>query len=79
MSPKTQKALDEMVAWAREGNDVIPMFFSECNHGRAAVSAAIRVAKKRGLLIEDRKDGCGNPLYRAPVPAATHAGSAAIN
>jgi hypothetical protein len=69
--------MNEMVEWARKGNDVIPMFFQK--HGRATVSAAVRAAKARGLLVEDRKDGCGNPLYRAPVKAATHAAPQTIN
>ena len=77
MSPKTEAAMNEMVAWARMGKEVIPMFFQ--SHGRATVSAAVRAAKARGLLVEAGKDGMGNPLYRAPIKAATHAGSNRIN
>lgn len=76
MSPKTKKAMDEMIEWARSGREVIPMFFQ--SHGRATVSAAVRAAKQRGLLIESGKDGCGNPLYTAPELPATHAGTATI-
>ena len=75
MQAKTLAAMNAMVDFAREGNEVIPMYSSECGHGKAAVSAAIRVAKKRGLLVECGKDGCGCPKYAAPIPAATHVGT----
>lgn len=79
MQAKTIAAMNEIVAFAREGNEVIPMFFSQCNFGSATVSAAIRAAKARGLLVEIGKDGCGNPKYGAPIPAATHAATATVN
>jgi hypothetical protein len=77
MNTKTQAAMNEMVAHARTGREVIPMFFQ--SHGRATVSAAIRAAKSRGLLIETGKDGCGKPLYTAPLSKGTHAGNSTIN
>ena len=78
MSPKTEKMMQEMIAHARAGHEIIPAFWQPL-HGRSnTVSAAIRAARKRGLLIEAGEDGLGRPTYRAPIPAATHAAPAAI-
>ena len=72
MKPETLNCMNEMVQFAREGNDVIPMFFQRSN-GLATVSAAVRCAKKRGLLVQNGVDGVGNPCYTVPLPTVTHA------
>ncbi|MEO1092700.1 MAG: hypothetical protein AAFX81_18915 [Pseudomonadota bacterium] len=77
MSPKTEAAMNEMVAWANEGNDVIPAFFT-WQFGRSACAAAVRAARKRGLLADGGRDGCGNPKYVAAVADMVPA-SAAVN
>ena len=76
MNTATEAKLNEILAVAREGNEIIPMFFQP-RFGRSnTVSAAIRVALKNGLLVQAGVDGCGKPKYRAPLPKATHAGPA---
>jgi hypothetical protein len=72
MSPKTEAKLNEILAHARAGNEIIPMFFQPIMGTDASVSAAIRIARKRGLLIDAGTDGCGKPKYRLATPAATH-------
>ncbi|NUM72765.1 hypothetical protein HUU40_00245 [candidate division KSB1 bacterium] len=72
MCDKTEKMLAEMVVHAKAGHEVIPAFFQPMHGHSAAVSSAIRLALKRGLLVEAGKDGCGKPKYCAPVPTATH-------
>lgn len=79
MSPKTQALVNEIVAAANAGHEIIPMFWQPVIGRSNTVSAAIRAAKARGLLVDAGVDGCGKPKYRAPIKAATHAGSAAIN
>lgn len=73
------KIIAEMVAHAKTGAKVYPFMwqpvFGRSNH----VSAAVRKAKKAGLLIEGGKDGTGKPYYIAPMPAATHAVSNTVN
>ena len=79
MNTATQTVLNEMLAHARAGHDIIPMFFQPIRGRSNAVSAAIRVALKNGLLVQNGVDGCGKPKYAAAVPAATHASSEAIH
>jgi hypothetical protein len=79
MNAKTEAKLNEILAAAKAGHEIIPMFFQRGFGIDASVSAAIRVAKSRGLLVQSGVDGCGKPKYRIAVPAATHASSAAIN
>lgn len=73
MKQSTLDCMNEMVEWvnADPKNVVIPMFFQ--NHGLATVSSAVRVAKKRGLIVQDGVDGCGKPKYRAPMIVASDA------
>ena len=77
MSPKTAKCVDAIVKFAREGNEIIPAFFS-WSYGQATTAAAIRAAKKRGLIEIAGLDGIGNPKYRAtwaapePTSAVRH-------
>jgi hypothetical protein len=76
MNAKTQEIMNQMVAHAKAGNVVIPMFFQPGRGTSNSVSAAVRAAKKLGLLVQDGLDGCGKPKYRAAMPAATHAAPA---
>ena len=79
MKPETEAMIEEMVSWANKGNDVIPMFFQQSRGRSNTVSAAIRIAKAMGLLVRAGSDGAGNPKYRAPIKAATHAAPTNIN
>ena len=72
MNSKTEAKLNAILAHARNGNEIIPMFFQPIIGTDASVSAAIRIALKRGLLVKCGVDGDGKPKYRAPTPAATH-------
>lgn len=71
MKPETVKCMNEMVNYAREGNDVYPMMWS-ASYGRATVSSAVRCAKKRGFLEQNGLDGVGNAKWAAKLPEATH-------
>lgn len=79
MDAKTQTILSEMIKAARAGEKVYPFMWQPIMGRSNAVSAAIRIAKKDGLLIEGGKDGVGKPFYVAPEPKTTHAGSEAVN
>lgn len=80
MTPKTEAKLNEILAIARAGHEIIPMFFQPAMGGiNASVSAAIRIALKKGLLVPAGLDGCGKPKYRAAEIKATHLGSEAVN
>ena len=81
MKEATLKMMDEMVEFAREGNDIIPMFWQPARGVSNTVSAAIRCAVKRNLLVQDGVDGMGKPKYVAPtpqIPAPTHFGTAVM-
>lgn len=78
MNTATEAKLNEILAFAREGREVLPMMFQPVMGRSNAVSAAIRIALKRGLLVQDGVDGCGKPKYRAPMPTATHTAPAVI-
>jgi hypothetical protein len=75
----TEQILTAMIAHAKTGGDVYPFMWQPVFGRSNAVSAAVRRAKKEGLLVEAGKDGTGKPFYRAPIKLATHAASAAIN
>jgi len=79
MNANTKKIMDAMVSHANAGNDVIPMFFQPRLGTSNSVSAAIRAAKRLGLLVQNGLDGCGKPKYAAPIKTATHNGNSAIN
>jgi len=68
MNNETQKMMDEMVEFAREGNEIIPMFWQPRLGTNATVGAAIRAAKARGLLVQTGLDGVGKPVYGVPAP-----------
>ena len=78
MNPTTQKIMNQMVAHANAGGEVIPMFFQPGRGTSNSVSAAIRAAKKMGLLEQSGLDGCGKPKYVAVMRIGTHAASAAM-
>ena len=73
------KILAEMTAHAKTGAKVYPFMWQPVMGRSNAVSAAVRMAKKSGALIEGGKDGVGKPYYVAPIPAATHAAPASVN
>ena len=75
----TDKILADMIAHAKAGNEVIPMFFQPARGISNSVSAAVRKGKKLGILVEGGKDGCGKPFYVLPTPKATHTGTATLN
>ena len=81
MNDETRNMMDQMVEFAREGNEIIPMFWQPARGVSNTVSAAIRCAVKRNLLVQIGLDGMGKPMYGAPtpnVPAPTHAGTAVM-
>jgi hypothetical protein len=78
-TPRTEALITEMVAHARNGHDVIPAFFQPVVGRSNHVSAAIRTAVKRGLLVQNGVDGTGKPKYAAVVPSATHASTTSIH
>lgn len=79
MNSKTEAMMIEMVKATRGGSDIYPFMWQPMMGRSNTVSAAIRLAKKQGLLVEAGKDGTGKPFYRAPVPTPTHSGTQAVN
>jgi hypothetical protein len=79
MNAKTEAKLIEIIKAARLGHEIYPAFFQRGLGIDASVSAAIRIAKSRGLIVQVGVDGIGKPKYRGVIPAATHEASAAIN
>tara|TARA_Y100001973_G_scaffold23367_1_gene34889 strand:- start:132 stop:368 length:237 start_codon:yes stop_codon:yes gene_type:complete len=77
MNPKTEACMKSMIEFAREGNEIYPALFTPC-HGRATVSAAVRCAVKRGLLVSAGLDGIGQNKWKAPAPVATHTAPATV-
>ena len=78
MNAKTLEIMNEMVAHARDGYEIYPTFWQPLRGISASVSAAIRAAKKQGLLVQSGLDGVGRPKYAAPLKAATHEAPATI-
>jgi surfactin synthase thioesterase subunit len=65
LAARAQAALDEIVAALASGQKTLcPAIFSHC-YGRAAASAAFRVAKQRGIVEVAYIGGTGTPNYRA--------------
>ncbi|OYW56806.1 MAG: hypothetical protein B7Y80_01605 [Hyphomicrobium sp. 32-62-53] len=65
MSPNTARALEAIKAAADAGNQMIaPVTFSHC-YGRAATSAAFRIAKRDGVIELAYTSCIGTPVYRA--------------
>ena len=67
MSPKTAEVLAEIKAAVRQGQErIVPCLFSHC-FGRAATSAAFRIAKARGIIEVAYMSCVGTPVYRGPA------------
>lgn len=65
MSPKTQVAYDAIAAAVAAGQTrIAPVIFSHC-FGRAATSAAFRMAKANGLIEVAYVSVVGTPVYQA--------------
>jgi hypothetical protein len=79
MNTKTEAKLAQIVAAARAGQEIYPAFFQSGFGIDASVSAAIRIAKARGIIEQCGTDGMGKPKYRGAMPAATHAEWATVN
>lgn len=67
MNAATQKMLKEIIEYARTGKEVYPAFFQPIIGSSNTVSAAIRHAKKAGILEQSGIDGCGKPKYRLAI------------
>ena len=78
MQDTTKEMMLQMVEFAREGNEIIPMFWQPRRGADNTVSAAIRAALARNLLEQNGVDGLGKPVYAAVIPGATHAGTETI-
>lgn len=76
MNAQTETMMNEIVSYARTGREVYPMMFQPRNGRSNTVSAAIRAAKKLGLIEQAGLDGTGRPKYRATIPATTHTATA---
>lgn len=64
LSPKTQACLDEIERCVAEGYDsMAPALFSHC-YGRAACSAAFRIARERKLIEVAYISAANTPVYR---------------
>jgi hypothetical protein len=74
----TDQKLAEMIEFARQGGEIIPMFFQPRVGRSNTVSAAIRKGLKTGQLVKAGVDGLGKPTYTIPTPAATHAAPQAV-
>lgn len=75
----TQAKMNEILAAAKVGCEIIPAFFQP-RFGRSnAVSAAIRALLKSGAIVQCGKDGMGNPKYSLAIAPANHAGNATLN
>ena len=75
MAKDTNTILEEMLEVARDGKEVYPFMWQTIFGTNACVGAAVRKAKKLGLLVEGGKDGVGKPFYVLPapvIPAPTH-------
>lgn len=65
MNPKTAEALAEIKAAIAAGQTrIVPAIFSHC-FGRAASSAAFRIAKRDGLIEVAYTSAAGTPVYQA--------------
>lgn len=74
-----EKILAEMIRFGRNGKEIYPFMFQPVMGRSNAVSAAIRLGKKKGVLVQSGVDGHGKPKYSLALPSATHSASASIN
>lgn len=77
-SAATEAKMKEILEYARTGAKIYPFMFQPRLGRSNTVSAAIRIAKDRGLIEEAGKDGTGKPYYRATTPDATHTAPASV-
>lgn len=64
MNTRTAEALAEIKSAAASGQKMIaPALFSHF-FGRAAVSAAFKIAKREGIIVVDYISVAGTPVYR---------------
>ena len=65
MCPQTEAALNEIKSAVAAGQSrIAPVLFSHC-FGRAATSAAFRIAKAQGLIEVAYTSCVGTPVYQA--------------
>lgn len=65
MTPKTEAALNEIKSAVAAGQRMIaPAIFSHC-FGRAATSAAFRMARAQGMIEVAYMSCAGTPVYQA--------------
>lgn len=78
-SPATQAALNEIKSAAAAGQArIVPALFSHC-FGRAATSAAFRMARAQGLIEVAYMSCVNTPVYQAAgVSAATVEAAASV-
>lgn len=72
MNAKTQEMMENMLLVARQGYDIIPMFWQPPLGRSNTVGAAIRALKAQGLIEQNGVDGTGKPKYALVMPTATH-------
>lgn len=65
MHPTTAKILEEIIEDARRGYDRIAPATFTAYHPRANVSAAFRIARRRGIIAVNYQSAAGTPVYRA--------------
>ena len=73
-SKPTETLITEMINYLKKNPNsaIYPMMWQPRNGRSNTVSAAIKVAIKRGDLVEaDEKDGNGNPYYQLPQPRSS--------
>lgn len=64
MNTRTAEALAEIKnAIAQDQDKIVPAIFSHC-FGRAATSAAFRMAKAQGLIVVNYMSCVGTPVYK---------------
>ncbi|MCH7720390.1 MAG: hypothetical protein IH988_05295 [Planctomycetes bacterium] len=63
MNDRTEQVIAAIQAAADDGVLIAPAMFTAF-HPRACVSAAFRIAKARGIIVEDYMGGTGVPVYR---------------
>ena len=74
MNAQTQRILNQMIEHARNGHEIIPMFFQPRPYGVSNhVSAAIRQGLKLGLIEKSGLDGIGKPKSKLVEIKTTHA------
>lgn len=78
MNTKTVEVLNEIRRAVAEGQTrLVPVIFSHC-FGRAATSAAFRMAKAEGLIEVAYIGGHGRPVYQAAGLKAAIAEAATV-